>query len=246
MNPLRVAVAEDEPLALRRLVGLLQGAGCEVVAELKDGPSLLAWLEGRPAVDALFLDIHMPGASGFEVLGELKGKVEVPPLVFVTAYPEHALRAFDAAALDYLLKPVSPERLEETLRRLRGGRGPQPPDLPASQASPPVLGYLVKAGEGHVVMELRRTSHFEFDEGLVWAWVQGQRFRTSWRRLSEVESAFPTHRLLRIQRHILLRPEAVLGFRPLFGGRLRVRLGDGLELDVSRTATQQLKDTLRP
>ncbi|HQL49167.1 MAG TPA: response regulator, partial [Holophaga sp.] len=68
MNPLRVALADDEPLARTRLARLLKEAGCEVVAELPDGPAVLRWLEAGGSLDALFLDIQMPGISGLEVL----------------------------------------------------------------------------------------------------------------------------------------------------------------------------------
>jgi len=234
-TPLRVAVAEDEPLARERLCGLLKEAGCEVVAELPDGPSLLEWLRAAPAVDALFLDIHMPGASGFEVIAEVRETHALPPLVFVTAHPDHALRAFEAEALDYLLKPVTRERLQQTLRRLR--QGETAPHPAGGSATPMETRYAAKAGEGFLLLDLRRTSHFETSEDIVWAWVQGNRYRTLWRRLSEVESTFPQAEFLRIQRHILLRPQAVIGLQPLSGERVQVRIGDGLELEVSRAAS---------
>ena len=106
MNSLRVLVAEDEPLARERLVRLLREGGCEILAELEDGASLVAWMAEHPdaPIDALFLDIQMPGITGLEALAELKN----PPLtVFVTAHPGYALQAFDAAAIDYVLKPVA-------------------------------------------------------------------------------------------------------------------------------------------
>lgn len=235
MKPLKVALADDEPLARARLARLLREAGCEVVAELPDGPAVLAWLQDRPAVDALFLDIQMPGATGLEVLAELPSRL---PVVFATAFAEHAVRAFEAAALDYILKPVSEERLAKTLARLREA----PLGNGASSANPG--RYPARAGEGHIFLELRRTTHFEVEDEVVWAWCGGTRFRTGWTTLAEVEHAFPAAGLQRIQRHLLLRPEAVLGLRPLDGGRAALRVGEGLELEASRTATPKLKDLL--
>lgn len=241
MKPLRVALADDEPLARVRLARLLKEAGCEVLAELADGASLLAWLQEGAELDALFLDIQMPGPSGLEVAAELPRPV---PIVFVTAHAEHALRAFDAAALDYLLKPLRAERLDQTLQRLREGRvsarsgSDLAPHLPGAARVP------VRAGEGHVFLELRRISHFEVETEVVWAWHGGQRHRTPWTTLAEVEGAFPAAGLLRIQRHLLLRPEAVLGLRPLEGGRAAIRLAEGQDLEVSRTATPRLKELL--
>ncbi|HTL98574.1 MAG TPA: LytTR family DNA-binding domain-containing protein [Holophagaceae bacterium] len=237
MKPLRVALADDEPLARARLSRLLREAGCEVVAELEDGTAVLAWLQAAPSVDALFLDIHMPGATGLEVMAELPERL---PVVFVTAFAEHAVRAFEAAAADYILKPLSADRLSKCLARLR--------ERPSTAPQAPHAGaggrYPVKAGEGHLFLELRRTTHFEVEDEVVWAWSGGSRFRTGWTTLAEVEQAFPSAGVLRIQRHLLLRPEAVLGLRPLEGGRASVRVGEGLELEASRTATPKLKELL--
>ena len=239
-----VAVAEDEPLARERIVRLLREAGCELAAELVDGPSLLAWLREDPKVDALFLDILMPGATSFEVIGELEGEVELPPLVFVTAHPQHSLRAFDVAAVDYLLKPVSADRLEKTLQRLRQGTVLPKPSKKPKPPKGATFRFPAKAGEGLVMLDLRKTTHLEVITEVVWAWAQGKRFRTSWRSLAEVEQAFPQASLLRIQRRILLLPEAVLALKPVFGGRARIRIGDGQELEVSRSATPKLKEIL--
>ncbi len=239
MKPLRVALADDEPLARARLARLLREAGCDVKAELEDGPAVLDWLREPREVDALFLDIQMPGATGLEVSAELADCSHCPPVVFVTAYSEHAVRAFEAAAVDYIIKPVSAERLEKTLARLReGGLRRAEGGGPAPQRFP------VKAGEGHVFLDLKRTTHFEVEEEVVWAWAAGGRHRTAWTTLAEVEAAFPGVGLVRIQRHLLLRPEAVLGLKPLEGGRASVRVADGLDLEVSRSVTPRMKELL--
>jgi DNA-binding LytR/AlgR family response regulator len=248
MNALRVALADDEPLARARLGRLLREAGCEVAAELPDGPSLLAWLKEGHDVDALFLDIQMPGLSGFEVMAELSDTHECPPVVFVTAFAEHAVRAFEAEALDYILKPLSAERLEKTLARFRQGpvRRRNAGELKSILSGQP--RFPVKAGEGHVFLELKRTTHFEVEEEVVYAHAttQGklQRYRTDWTTLAEVEEAFPTAGLVRIQRHLLLRPEAVLGLRPIEGGRAAVRVAEGVDLEVSRSVTPKMKEIL--
>ena len=239
MKILRVALADDEPLARTRLARLLREAGCDVKAELADGPSVLAWLQEPREVDALFLDIQMPGATGLEVAAELGDCRHCPSVVFVTAHSEHAVRAFEAAAVDYIMKPISAERLAKTLARLREGglrRSEAPAVLPQR--------FPVKAGEGHVFLDLKRTTHFEVEEEVVWAWAAGSRHRTSWTTLAEVEAAFPGAGLLRIQRHLLLRPEAVLGLRPLEGGRASVRVAEGLDLEVSRSVTPRIKELL--
>lgn len=237
-HPLRVLVAEDEPFNLRRLTRLLREAGCEVVAELEDGPSVQEWLARGEAVDALFLDIQMPGLTGMDVAVDLPRPI---PVVFVTAYAEHAVRAFEQAATDYLLKPVTAERLAHTLQRLRAhlalGAGREAGVKPAGP-----FRFPVKAGEGVVLVDLARTTHFVFEEEAVWAHA-GERLRTTWRTLAEAEAALGS-RVVRGHRHLLIRPEAVVGVRAGDSGRLRVRLAGGTELEVSRGAAPGLKARL--
>jgi len=233
---LRVLVAEDEPYNLRRLARLLREQGCEVVAELEDGPAVLDWLDQGGAADALFLDIQMPGLSGLEVAGETPRGL---PIVFVTAFSEHAVRAFEQAAADYLLKPVTAERLALTLERLRERREGAP--APARPQGP--FRYAVRAGEGLVFLDLARTTHFTYEEEAVWAHAGG-RFRTLWKTLAEAEAALEGRGLVRGHRHLLLRPETVVGVRPGDSGRLWVRLPGDVEVEVSRGAAPGLKQRL--
>lgn len=236
---LRVLVAEDEPYNRKRLVRLLGEAGCEVVAELEDGASVLEWLEKGGEADALFLDIQMPGLTGMDVVEDMPRPL---PIVFVTAYAEHAVRAFEQAVVDYLLKPVTAERLEKTLQRLRvhgESHG-------ASEAPPKPLGpfrYPAKAGEGVIFLDLAKTTHFVFEDGNVWAHA-GERFRTLWKSLAEAEIALEGRGLIRGHRHLLLRPEAVVGVRPGEFGRLMARIVGGQELEISRGAAPLLKKRL--
>lgn len=238
---MRVVLADDEPLARERLARQLTDAGCEVAAEFRNGVELLDWFRAGNACEALFLDIQMPGLNGLEVLGELRPG---PPTVFVTAFSEHAIRAFDLAAVDYLLKPVFPERLEQSLRRLKSHQVRNLDALDFKQALKAPDRIPVQAGAGHVFLELRRITHFEVEDREVFAWSQGKRFKTEWRTIQDAEDAFPKAGFLRIQRHQLLRPEAVLALKPLMGGRASVRVGEGIDLEVSRTATPLLKSIL--
>jgi len=238
---LKVVLADDEPLARKRLGRLLREAGCEVLAELPNSEEVLRWFESGQEVDALFLDIQMPGLTGLEVLAEFPAP---PPVVFVTAHVQYAIQAFEAAAIDYILKPATEDRLAKTLQRLQEHRVPrrQGPELVAllpSEAS----RFSVKAGEGFVFLELRKVTHFEVEAEVVFAHA-GERFRTSWTTLAEVETAFPKAGLLRIQRHLLIRPEMVLGLKPLWAGRGQVRLAGGMELEVSRGSMPRLKGIL--
>ena len=120
----RVVVVDDERLARAQLQRMLhEHADVEVVGEADDVPSAVEVI-GRTRPDAIFLDIQMPGESGFELLPRLERPVQV---VFVTAFDAYAIRAFEVNALDYLLKPVTPARLDGTVQRLRGRTPDQSP-----------------------------------------------------------------------------------------------------------------------
>ena len=199
------------------------------------------WLAQAPQVDALFLDIQMPGLDGLSLRGSVDPEL---PVVFVTAYAEHAVDAFNLDAVDFLLKPVTTERLAKALAKVRRSRG-QARQAGPREGLPPSTRYPVLAGDGVLLLELARTSHFEVVDQVVWA-VAGERYRTRWKALGEVEAFFPDAELLRIQRHLLIRPAAVLGIRSTGGGsRVLVRMVGGSELEASRGATPRLKAYLR-
>jgi DNA-binding LytR/AlgR family response regulator len=239
MKPLRVAVAEDEPANLRRLARLLTDCGCEIRASFGDGLAMEEWLATGPEVDALFLDIQMPELDGLSLRASIRPDL---PVVFVTAHAEHAVDAFTLEAVDFLLKPVTTERLAKSLARIRkllsqqGDPGNEPPQATRY----PVLG------EGAVVLqELARTDYFEVDPQGVWAWVDGHRLRTRWRTLGEVETTFTEAGLLRIHRNLLVRLDAVRSVRASGGGnRVTVLMTGGAQLEASRSATVKLKARL--
>ncbi len=239
MRPLRIALAEDEPLNLKRLARLLEDCGCEVAATFGNGLDMEEWLRTEPEVDALFLDIQMPGLDGLNLRASIPERY---PVVFVTAHAEHAVEAFDLEAVDFLLKPVTIPRLAKALNRVRKalavpGAAPDP-----TQGKKP--RYPVTAGGGVLLLDLAKTTHFEVEEQVVWAFA-GEKFRTKWKSLGEVEAAFPDAGLLRIHRHLLIRPEAVIGvWSSGNGARVMVRLAGGAEVEASRGATPKLKERL--
>ena len=94
------------------------------------------------------------------------------------------------------------------------------------------------------MLELAETTHFEIENGIVWAWAQGKRHRTRWRNLAEIEAAFSHVFLLKIQRNILLHPEMVISIKPAFGGAAKVKVAGDMELDVNKAAAQRLKELL--
>ena len=115
---IKALIADDEPLARERLSFLLSGQEeVEVAGECRNGKEVIAALK-KSRFDVLFLDIQMPGRNGFEVIEQI-GPAQMPVTVFVTAHNEYAVQAFEVHALDYLTKPVEPERLQATLVRVR-------------------------------------------------------------------------------------------------------------------------------
>lgn len=236
---LKVVVAEDETLSMKRLVRLLQEAGCTVVNRFTEGRGALEWLQHHRELDAVFLDIHMPNLDGLAILKALGGQV---PVVFTTAFAEHAVEAFDSEALDYLLKPVTASRLERALKRIEARRN----SVQAPSPQPPLQGpvrYPIHAGEGVVLVDLHKTTYFEVENEVVWAHA-GARLRTPWTSLGEVEAAFPNAGMLRVHRHLLVRPEAVIGLKPAPGGRAIVRLQGGDEIEASRGGAPRLRERL--
>lgn len=242
MKQLKALVVDDEPLARERLTRLLQEAGCEVVGELGDGLALLEWLNQPFDVDVIFLDIQMPGLNGMEVLAEIPS---CPPVVFVTAHSAYAVRAFELAAVDYLLKPVFEDRLAKCLQRLGERLIRRLTPLELKTLLPPPARFPIRAGDGEIFMELELITHFELDNDRVWACRGLNRYLTRWTALSEVEHTFPEDGLLRIQRHLLLRPRMVKGIRSASVGRIKVMVAPKVELTVSRAMTPRTKECIR-
>jgi DNA-binding LytR/AlgR family response regulator len=173
----RVLVVDDERAARQRLAMMLEELDVEVVGEAENGLVALEMArERRP--DLVLLDIQMPEVDGFDVARHLPEPR--PLIVFQTAYDEYALRAFDHAALDYLVKPVSMDRLRRAIERGRarsGDAGPAPtPDerllqsLRAASAAPPVRArLLVRDGAGYRLQPLAGIERFAADDGAVYA-----------------------------------------------------------------------------
>ncbi|HIL57247.1 MAG TPA: response regulator transcription factor, partial [Rhodothermales bacterium] len=246
MTALRAVLVDDERLArveLRRL--LAEHPEVEVVGEAADAPAardLLAALgEAGTPPDVLFLDIQMPGETGFDLLASLEA---VPPaVVFVTAYDEHALRAFEVSALDYLVKPVAPARLAAAVARL------EPADEPPAETDrqPPEAGYLtaddrvfVKDGDRLHFVRLGNVRLFESEGNYVRLYV-GRETPLVLRSLNQLEERLDPAVFFRASRRHLLNLEHVTGLEDWFGGALRATLDGGETVELSRRAAQRFR-----
>jgi len=244
---LRVLIVDDEAPARALLRELLaEQAEVEVAGEAANGFEAVKQVaETRP--DVVLLDVQMPKLDGFEVL-ELLG-ADRPAVVFVTAYEEHALRAFEVHAVDYLLKPVAPERLAEALARVeRAGAAAATPPLDAvelrQEARPgPLDRILIRDGDEIHVVAVDRLDYLEAQDDVVVLVAGKERFRKA-ETLGRLEEQLDPRRFVRIHRSYLLHVER-LGRLELYAKDSRVAvLRDGTRLPVSRAGYARLRELL--
>jgi two-component system LytT family response regulator len=241
MMKLRTITVDDERVARRRLVRLLARAGdIELVAECADGPAAVDAVR-RHVPDVLFLDVQMPGMNGFEVLGALKG-IRMPVVIFVTAYDEFALRAFEARALDYLLKPFGEARVEQALERVRACirgdamRGEHAARLAellaATRRATPQDCLLVKRDDRVLVLQPAEIHWIESDGDYVRIHTGGDTHFTRM-KLAEIERRLAPDGFIRIHRCRIVNLAHVKEFRPLSRGPSVVVMKNGTRLDAS-------------
>jgi two-component system LytT family response regulator len=242
---IRVLIAEDEAPARRKLRELLRTApDCEVVGEACDGVEAVAAIRSQ-SPDVILLDVQMPRLDGFGVIAEV-GIEAMPLVVFVTAYDEHALRAFEVHAFDYLLKPFAPSRFTQLLDRVRR-RLAQPRDSVADLAQrverlltavQPEQGalrrILVERGEGRqVLVAVDEIDRIQADGNYLLVFTrEGEHRRRG--TLHEIEERLDPTRFLRLNRSEIVRFDAIREIQPWFHGDARVVLKDGTVLTWSR------------
>ena len=242
---LRVAIVDDEEPARALLREYLAAhPEVEVVAECANGFEAVRVAAGHD-VDLLLLDVQMPGLSGFEVLELLDRDVAV---VFVTAYDEHALRAFDVHAVDYLLKPFSAERLGQALTRARQRLGRPQPGLAgiAAAARPPgvpLTRMLVREGPQVHVIPVEALDVAEARDDYVCLRSRGREYRKQ-QTLAELEAQLDPGKFVRVHRSFIVNMERLARIeRYAKDSRLAV-LKDGTKLPVSRAGYSRLRDKL--
>ena len=248
---IRSFILDDERLAVQRLERLLRDTGrVQIVGTSTDSQDALEALN-QLALDVLFLDIQMPGMTGFELLERLE---RPPTVVFTTAYDAYALNAFQTSAIDYLLKPIEPERLERALDKVeRYAQQPPQPDVRAlarelaAQLSPSrkLDRIASKVGERTTLLEVARVTHFVARDKLTFA-VVGGRDHVVDLTLSQLEERLDSRRFIRIHRATIVNTGFVQELYPAVDGGVLVRLKDDLktELSVARDRVRDLKTRL--
>lgn len=246
MSRMRVLLVDDEPLARQLLAELLaEVPEVEVVGEASNGFEAVRRVQ-ELSPDLLLLDIQMPKLSGFEVL-ELLGEA-APAVVFVTAYDEYALKAFEVHAVDYLMKPVEPERLAEAIERARSrpaGDGPSAVAL-AESARPPGrrLERILFREEGQVqVVPVARIDFVEAQDDYLSFAVAGRRLRRQ-QTLGSLEHQLDPGRFVRIHRSYLLNVDRLARLELYSKDSWVALLGDGKKIPVSRSGYARLRDRL--
>jgi two-component system LytT family response regulator len=248
--PLRVYVVDDEPLAVSRLTRLLQQTRrVEIVGSSVNPAEAVEFLNNQN-VDAVFLDIQMPGMTGFELLQKLPKE---PAVIFTTAFDRFALDAFEVNSIDYLVKPIEVERLEKALTKLERLRG-TPQHIAETEQIRALARELLRkfperissrTGERVVFVEIGKITHFYAKEKLTYAATASKDYVVDL-TISELEQRLDPAIFIRIHRATLLNLHYVDEVSSGFGGGLLVRLKDGkrTELHIARDRVKEVKQHL--
>ena len=238
---MKILVVDDEPMALKRITRMLKGhPAIHDLLISDDGYEALRICEEQKP-EAVILDIQMPGLSGLEVAKHLRSESYTPCIVFLTAHPEHALESYEYAAIDYLLKPVSSDRLDEALRRIK-----QHIDLASAQ--PKAVDHLerhvcVSIGSRLLRIAIADVICFIAEDKYVrLVHQQGEALLSQ--SLIQLEQDYPSL-FLRIHRHILVNPKRIVSFESNHGQHYLRLEGMDTKLDVSRRRVADVRQFLQ-
>ncbi|HWQ52991.1 MAG TPA: LytTR family DNA-binding domain-containing protein [Bryobacteraceae bacterium] len=241
-------IVDDEPIARKVLREELEAQpDIEVVAEAGSGEEALREIAGRQP-QLVFLDLQMPGMGGFDVVRRLAGG-PLPVIVIVTAYDQHAIEAFEAGAIDYLLKPVDPARLVKTLERVRAleGRGAEVAESVARLAAiPEAPGVKVprkitgRAGNTYFLLDADEVLAFRAEHEMVWIHTARQRFIAT-QPLHVIEEKLRGAGFQRIHRNAIVNVNHVRKMSALTSNRWLLTLTNGLEFVASKRQAQNVR-----
>ncbi len=241
---IRVLIVDDEPVARRGLRNQLKKAGdIEVIGEAGNGRDAVETIV-RTRPDLVFLDVQMPLLDGFRVIETLTKEHLPPAIVFVTAFDEHAIRAFEINALDYLLKPVDPKRLQKTLQRARE----QIRSTRTSERDEKLFALLrdIQSSKTEYLQRfvLKKDGRIVFLDANEIEWVSSEgnyvqlhsRGKTHLLRetMDRLECKLNPREFIRIRRSTIVRTDVIKELQALFNGEYGVVLKDGTQLQSSR------------
>src|SRR5215472_276819 len=237
----RSLIVDDEALARRRLSYLLSlEADFEVVGQCTDGRSAVEAIVQRQP-DLVFLDVQMPGMNGFEVLDAVGGR-HAPAVIFVTAFDHFAVKAFEAHAIDYLLKPFSRARFQASLARVREGRLARAPQVLAS-FGPASDRMVVRSGERLLFVPFEELEYVRAAANYVQLHL-GREVCVVRETITAMESRLPRERFVRIHRSYIVNLAAVRELSHAGGGEYLVAVRSGHTLPVGPSYPSVIRDAL--
>ena len=242
---MRVLIVDDEPLARRALSSLLDlEPDFEVIGECADGNSAVKAIT-RLEPDLVFLDVQMPGMDGFEVLESVAGVAGArsPAVIFVTAFDKFAVKAFDAAAVDYLLKPFRRERFQASLQRARSGLLARAPHTLASLAAGSER-IVVKSGDRLVIIAFRELEYVRAAANYVRLHITGNEACAVRETIGAMESQLPRDRFVRVHRSYIVNLAEVRELYHVGGGEYLIALRGGRRLPVGPSYVHAVRDAL--
>jgi two-component system LytT family response regulator len=244
----RILIVDDEAPARQRLKRLLANIErVEIIGEAEDGAQAVALIE-RLQPDLVLLDIQMPGLDGFGVIEALE---QPPPIVFITAYDEYAIRAFEINALDYLLKPFSKERLEQAIRRAQEAQRDEQhfdsrfASLLESLASQGqyLTRLAVRAPNRIRVLNTDEVDWISIKNGQTFIHVGNEAYPIQ-RTLTDLEARLDPNRFFRAHRSAIVSLDRIKEIIPWFKGSHKLRLTTGTEIELSRAQARILRRIL--
>jgi two-component system LytT family response regulator len=234
-------IVDDEPQALQKLHRLLgeHEDHIQIVGEAADGLAAVEAIE-RFSPDVAFLDIEMPGLSGFGVLDCIP-QDRWPTVVFTTAFEHYAIRAFEVRAVDYLLKPINRERLAECVARLDGiPPQAQRAQLDEARRQRKLERILVRRGSKLVVIPAGEVAVFESENKLVFVRTAEGRFLLNM-SMKEIEERVDADLFCRVHKQAIVRLSLVREIHALAGGQYMAKLSDGYEVQVGRNYAHEFR-----
>jgi len=239
---LKAAIVDDEELArgyIRELLG--PHPDIEIVADCANGFEAVKAI-GETAPDLLFLDVQMPKLDGFEVL-ELIDPTRAPVVIFITAYDQYAMRAFDAHAVDYLLKPFDAARFERALERARQRLGERQVPQPVIARATVRERILVKDGARVHVIPIGKLDYVEAQDDYVALHSEGRSYLKQ-QAIGEIEAMLDPARFVRIHRSAIVNLERIERIEPYGKDSRLAILTDGTRLPVSRSGYSRLMEVM--
>jgi len=235
---MKAIIVDDERLARQELKTMLaEHKDIEVIAECANANEAKEKIN-QLKPDVVFLDIQMPGKNGLELAQELH---PLPELIFITAHDEYALRAFEVNALDYLLKPVQPQRLAETLKKLYLKEEEAPQDFRTTLTDEDQV--FLKDGERCWFVKLSNVRLFESEGNYVRVIFENNR-PLILRSLNNLEQRLSPASFFRASRKHIINLKWVENIEPWFNGGLMVKLRGGEQIEISRRQSVKLKDMM--